>query len=36
MSEKIKTRAAIWVDGRQRQRVSYFVTAEDAAEWGCN
>ena len=33
MSEKIKTRAAIWVDGRQRQRVSYFVTADDAAEW---
>ena len=32
-STKIKTRAAVWIDGRQRQKVGYFVTSEEAAEW---
>ena len=32
-SGKVKTRAAVWIDGRQRQKVGYFVTEEAAAEW---
>ena len=33
MSEKIKARAAIWIDGRQRQKVKYFISDDDAADW---
>ncbi len=32
-SNKIKVRAALWVDGRQRQKVNYFHSSQDAEEW---
>ena len=32
-STKIKSRATVWINGRQRQKVGYFVTAEEAANW---